>query len=76
SSSHGAGRRLGRREAIRHLNLDEKQKKMGGIIGKPQKQSELEEAPGAYKPIDVVMANQTDLVRIITTLQPLANIKG
>ncbi|GAP40776.1 RNA-splicing ligase RtcB, repairs tRNA damage [Flexilinea flocculi] len=76
SSSHGAGRRLGRREAIRHLNLDEEQKKMGGIIGKPQKQSELEEAPGAYKPIDVVMANQTDLVRILTTLQPLANIKG
>ena len=36
----------------------------------------LDEAPGAYKDIDVVMENQKDLVEIVTELKPLAVIKG
>ena len=74
--SHGAGRRMGRKEAIRTLNLEEEQKKMEGIIGSPRTQEDLEEAPGAYKPIDVVMKNQEDLVKVLVELKPLAVIKG
>jgi len=76
SCSHGAGRRMGRKEAIRTLNLKDEQKKMNGIIGAPRNQDELEEAPGAYKDIDEVMENQNDLVEIIVKLKPLAVIKG
>ena len=76
SCSHGAGRRMGRKEAIRTLNLEEEQLKMKDVIGKPRSQQDLEEAPGAYKDIIEVMANQTDLVKIKVELSPLAVIKG
>jgi tRNA-splicing ligase RtcB len=76
SCSHGAGRRMGRGEAIRTLNLEEEQNKMGDIIGKPRDQKHIDEAPGAYKDIDIVMNNQADLVKIKVKLLPMANIKA
>lgn len=76
SSSHGAGRKMGRKEATRVLNLEEEQKKMEGIVHGLRTVDELEEAPGAYKDIDVVMENQKDLVKILVSLTPLAVIKG
>jgi tRNA-splicing ligase RtcB len=76
SSSHGAGRRMGRGEATKKLNLEEEQAKMGGIVHGLRTAKDLDEAPGAYKDIDEVMANQSDLVRIEVTLTPLAGIKG
>ncbi|MGI5828477.1 MAG: RtcB family protein [Patescibacteria group bacterium] len=76
SCSHGAGRKMGRKQAIRTLNLEEEQKKMEGILGKPRGQQDLEEAPGAYKDISVVMENQKDLVDILVELKPLAVIKN
>lgn len=76
SSSHGAGRRMGRNEATRKLDLEREQQKMKGIIHNLRSKSALDEAPGAYKDIDEVMAQQQDLVKIVTTLKPLAVIKG
>ena len=76
SCSHGAGRKMGRKDAIRRLNLEEEQKKMEGIIGAPRRQDDLQEAPGAYKDIDEVMENQKDLVKVLVKLKPLAVIKG
>ena len=76
SSSHGAGRRMGRNEATRRLDLRQEQQKMKGIIHGLRTKHELDEAPGAYKDIDDVMAQQQDLVKIITQLRPLAVIKG
>lgn len=78
SCSHGAGRRMGRREAQRTLNLEEEIKKMEdkGIIHGLRTAKDLDEAASAYKDIDVVMENQKDLVEILTKLTPLAVIKG
>jgi tRNA-splicing ligase RtcB len=76
SCSHGAGRRMGRKEAIRSLTLDVEQKKLSGIIHGLHSRGGLDEAPGAYKDIDEVMQNQRDLVEIAVTLKPLASIKG
>jgi len=76
SCSHGAGRKMGRGEAIRTLNLADEQAKMEGILGQPRNAEDLQEAPGAYKSIDTVMENQKDLVKILVELTPLANIKG
>ena len=76
SCSHGAGRRMGRNDARRTLKLEDEQAKMGDILGKPRNEEGLDEAPGAYKDIDAVMANQTDLVKVLVKLRPLASIKG
>lgn len=78
SCSHGAGRKMGRKEAERTLNLEEEIKKLNdmGVIHAIRGVSELDEAPGAYKDIDVVMKNQEDLVEVLVELTPLAVIKG
>jgi len=76
SSSHGAGRRMGRNEASRKLDLEREQQKMKGIIHGLRSKHDLDEAPGAYKDIDEVMAQQKDLVKIVVKLRPLAVIKG
>ncbi len=78
SCSHGAGRIMGRKQAQRVLdlkteirNLDKK-----GILHALRNQKDLDEAPGAYKNIDIVMENQKDLVEILIELMPLAVVKG
>ena len=76
SSSHGAGRRMGRNEAVKTLNLADEQNKMAGIVHGLRTAKDLDESPGAYKDIDVVMENQKDLVNILHKLTPLASIKG
>jgi RNA-splicing ligase RtcB len=37
---------------------------------------QLDEIPGAYKDIDRVMANQTDLVEVVHTLKQVVCVKG
>jgi len=76
SCSHGAGRRMGRKEAGRKLNLEEEQAKMVGIVHGLRNADNLDEAPGAYKDIDQVMENQKDLVKIAVRLKPIGSIKG
>ncbi len=76
SCSHGAGRVMGRKEAIRSLDLAKEQEKMKGIIGAPRNKNELQEAPSAYKDIDKVMELQKDLVKPLVKLFPLAVITG
>ncbi|HEY9102603.1 RtcB family protein [Chitinimonas sp.] len=75
SCSHGAGRRMSRTEAKRrfnHFDLREQTqgvecRKDGGVV---------DEIPAAYKDIDQVMAQQTDLVEIVHTLKQVMCIKG
>uniref|UniRef100_A0A6M3L9F1 3'-phosphate/5'-hydroxy nucleic acid ligase n=1 Tax=viral metagenome TaxID=1070528 RepID=A0A6M3L9F1_9ZZZZ len=78
SCSHGAGRRMGRKQAERELDLDAEQKHLEdmGVIHSVRNKSDLDEAPSAYKDIDVVMDNQKDLVDIMVELTPLGVIKG
>lgn len=78
SCSHGAGRRMGRKEAVRSLDFEEEKKKLDekGILHAIRSKDDLEEAAGAYKDIDIVMAEQADLVDILVELQPLAVVKG
>jgi tRNA-splicing ligase RtcB len=78
SCSHGAGRKMGRKEAERTLNLEEEKKRLDdqGVIHSIRHASDLDEAAGAYKSIDVVMENQKDLVDILVELSPVGVIKG
>lgn len=36
----------------------------------------IDEIPGAYKPIEQVMANQKDLVEVVATLKQIVCVKG
>ena len=47
-----------------------------GIVHAIRDQMDLEEVTRAYKDIDEVMANQSDLVNTVTALSPVAVIKG
>lgn len=78
SCSHGAGRKMGRNQAIKTLNLEEEIKKLNdqNIVHAIRGVKDLDEASGAYKDIDVVMNNQKDLVEILVELSPLGVIKG
>ena len=78
SCSHGAGRKMGRKQARRSLDLRKERKKLEdqGILHAVCGRRDLDEAPGAYKDIDQVIENQLDLVEVIVTLKPLAVIKG
>jgi tRNA-splicing ligase RtcB len=79
SSSHGAGRRLGRRQARRsipvHEVLEDMQRR--GVEVSTGNLRELpEEARQAYKDIDQVMSQQRDLVEPRVKLTPLGVVKG
>ncbi len=78
SCSHGAGRVMGRKQAIRELDLQEEINKMDakGIVHGMRNTRDLDEASSAYKNIDVVMSNQLDLVKVLVELEPLAVMKG
>lgn len=78
SCSHGAGRVMGRRQAMRELTLEDEIKKLDkkGIVHAIRGARDLDEAPSAYKNIQEVMRNQEDLVEIVVELSPLAVIKG
>jgi tRNA-splicing ligase RtcB len=78
SCSHGAGRRMGRKQAERELNLEDEIRKLNeqGILHGIRGKHDLDEAAGAYKDIAEVMQNQSELVDIVVELSPLGVIKG
>lgn len=78
SCSHGAGRKLGRKQAQKRLNLREEIEKLDNqkILHSIRSKRDLDEAAGAYKDIETVMRNQADLVDIKISLQPIAVVKG
>lgn len=75
SCSHGAGRTLGRKEAKRKYTVDDLIEQTKGIEC-PKDIERLDEIPSAYKDIDKVMENQSDLVAVLHTLKQVVNVKG
>ena len=75
SSSHGAGRTLGRKKAKRELSLDEFKGTMKGIKAKVSA-STLDESPFAYKNIFQVMEKQKSMIQILHHIRPIINIKA
>ncbi|HZT95831.1 MAG TPA: RtcB family protein [Chloroflexota bacterium] len=69
SASHGAGRAMGRREAERTITKTERNRILADrhitLIG-----GGIDESPQAYKPIDLVMAAQRDLVVVRAQFTP------
>lgn len=78
SCSHGAGRKMGRNVAKRTLSLKGEIEALNkkGIVHAIRTTEDLDEAPGSYKDIAVVMENQKDLVDILVKLEPIGVVKG
>lgn len=75
SCSHGAGRLMSRHEAKRRFTLADHAAATEGV--ECRKDAEIiDETPAAYKPIETVMAAQSDLVEIIHTLKQVVCVKG
>lgn len=75
SSPHGAGREYSRSAARKHFTREQLDAAMVGIEWR-HTDAFLDEIPGAYKDIDVVMEDAADLVKIRHTLRQIINVKG
>jgi tRNA-splicing ligase RtcB len=75
SCSHGAGRVMSREKAKKTFTVEDLKAQTAGIECRKDA-SVLDEIPGAYKSIDAVMANQTDLVEVVHVLRQVLNVKG
>jgi len=75
SCSHGAGRRMSRTQAKRRFNRFDLAQQTAGVECRKDA-GVVDEIPGAYKDIDQVMANQSDLVEIVHTLKQVLCVKG
>ena len=70
-----AGRRMSRGAAKRAFTLEDLAEQTAGVECRKDS-GVLDEIPGAYKDIDTVMANQSDLVEVVATLKQVVCIKG
>ena len=75
SCSHGAGRVMSRSAARQRISLDQHRAAIAHVECR-RDAGVLDESPAAYKPIDAVMAAQTDLVEVVHTLRQVLCVKG
>ena len=77
SCSHGAGRRHSRTQAKKLYTAADLAEQMKGKVWLSKRAAALvDEIPTAYKDIDQVMADQSDLVEVLHTLHQVLNYKG
>ncbi len=75
SASHGAGRRMSRTQAKRTFSVADLAQQTSGVECRKDA-GVLDEAPEAYKDIDRVMKQQSDLVEIVVELTQVVCVKG
>ncbi|MGD9591047.1 MAG: RtcB family protein [Candidatus Berkiella sp.] len=75
SCSHGAGRKLSRSAAKSQFTVHDLKAQTQGVECRKDNHV-LDEIPSAYKNIDEVMENQSDLVEVLYTLKQVVCIKG
>ena len=75
SCAHGAGRLMSRTEAKKRFSTEDVKRQTAGVECRKDA-GVVDEIPGAYKPIDEVMENQSDLVEVVHTLKQVLCVKG
>ena len=75
TAPHGAGRSMSRRKARESFTMEDFDRLMTGIEVN-RSEAFLDELPGAYKDIDLVMEQSQDLVEVIHTFRQVVNVKG
>ena len=76
SAPHGAGRIMSRRDAREKLSLEDYRQSMEGIYSTCVGESTIDEAPGAYKPIDDIIKPISEAVDIVDVMRPIYNFKA
>lgn len=76
SAPHGTGRALSRTKARESLSMDDYREAMEGIYSTSVKQTTLDEAPAAYKPIEDIIGPISAAVDIIDVMKPIYNFKA
>ena len=79
TSSHGAGRRYSRSGAMKAFSTEQVMvdlKEQDVVLGKRKKNDVAEECRFAYKDIDMVMAQQQDMVTPVRKLRTVGVVKG
>ena len=67
--------RMSRNAAQKAFSIEDLKQQTSGVICRKDK-GVIDEIPGAYKNIDEVMANQSDLVEVVHTLKQVLCVKG
>jgi tRNA-splicing ligase RtcB (3'-phosphate/5'-hydroxy nucleic acid ligase) len=75
SCSHGAGRKMSRTAAKKRFSREDLERQTSGVECRKDS-GVIDEIPGAYKDIDQVMRNQSDLVEIVAELKQVVCVKG
>lgn len=75
SCSHGAGRQMSRAEAKRRFSIADLIEQTKGVECRKDADV-IDEIPGAYKRLDLVMEAQKDLVEVVHTLRAVLCVKG
>jgi tRNA-splicing ligase RtcB (3'-phosphate/5'-hydroxy nucleic acid ligase) len=75
SCAHGAGRKMSRNAAKKEFSVSDLINQTKDVVCRKDA-GVLDEIPGAYKDIDEVMANQSDLVEVVHTLKQVVCVKG
>ena len=75
SCAHGAGRRMSRSQAKKAFGTDDLARQTAGVECRKDA-GVVDETPAAYKDIDAVMADQSDLVEVVHTLKQVVCVKG
>ena len=75
SCSHGAGRSMSRTAAKKAFSAEDLKRQTVGVECRKD-DGVVDENPDAYKDIEKVMQNQSDLVDIVHTLKQVVCVKG
>lgn len=75
SCSHGAGRKMSRTKARNTFTVEDLKAQTMGVECRKDS-AVIDEIPGAYKAIEEVMANQSDLVEVVAELRQVLCVKG
>ncbi|WP_329532945.1 RtcB family protein [Streptomyces sp. NBC_01450] len=75
SASHGAGRRMSRNAAKRRFSTRDLEEQTQGVECRKDS-GVVDEIPGAYKPIEQVIEQQSDLVQVVAKLKQVVCVKG
>jgi len=75
SCAHGAGRLMSRNAAQKRFRVEDLIQQTHGVVCRKDK-GVIDEIPGAYKDIDQVMSDQSDLVEVVHALKQVLCVKG
>ncbi len=79
SCSHGAGRHISRRQAMKEIQKErvfQDLEALGVQVGTPDRDGLVDESRFVYKDIRTVMENQKDLIKPLKTLKSVLVVKG